>query len=179
MTLEEFRRLPLPASEIIFENGVEGEPMYGIALIGHHVNLWADSEEFETTTSILGAPVDVKATPIEYRWTYDDGQYRTTPHAGEPRPDGVDPYEYKTHTSIVYEEAGNYDVALETVYAGYFRTGGSGWIPIPGVAVVASDPKVNSIWKTETRLVSEDCTENPDGWACESPFLKTPPWEQG
>ncbi|WP_344882836.1 hypothetical protein [Zhihengliuella alba] len=98
--------------------------------------------------------------------------------AGSPRPDDADPYEFSTPTSVVYEETGNYDIGLETVYTGQFRYNGSPWLPVSGVAVVPSDPRGASIWETVTRNVAEDCVDNPDGWACRSPWLTTPPWEK-
>ncbi|GHD03436.1 hypothetical protein [Zhihengliuella salsuginis] len=178
VTTEEFRTLPIPSSEIVFESPVDGHEEYGIAMIGQRVNQWAGSSTHVLETTVLGTPVEVRATPLEYQWTYGDGHHRTTQHAGGPRPEGADPYEYRTYTDNIYEETGNFEVNLTTVYTGEFRHGDSGWIPISGVASVPSDPKVNSIWKRETRNVSADCIERPEGWACESPFLKTPPWEK-
>ncbi|WP_102160552.1 hypothetical protein [Zhihengliuella halotolerans] len=170
--------MPIPSSEIVFESPVEGHEEYGIALIRQRVNQWADSQVHTLETTVLGTTVEVRATPIEYQWNYGDGNHRTTAHAGDARPDDADPYEYRTYTDNIYEETGNYEVNLTTVYTGEFRYGDSGWIPISGVASVPSEPKINSIWKRETRNVSADCIEHPEGWACDSPFLKTPPWEE-
>ncbi|GAA3703767.1 hypothetical protein GCM10022377_16860 [Zhihengliuella alba] len=175
LTNREFRSLPLAGSQINFQDEVEG---WGVALVGHHVNVWADSEAQTLTTTILGTEVEVRATPIEYRWSYGDGRTRTVAEAGSPRPDDADPYEFSTPTSVVYEETGNYDIGLETVYTGQFRYNGSPWLPVSGVAVVPSDPRGASIWETVTRNVAEDCVDNPDGWACRSPWLTTPPWEK-
>ncbi|WP_309080944.1 hypothetical protein [Zhihengliuella sp.] len=175
LTQAQFRSLPLASAGIQFQDEVEG---WGVALVGHHVNVWADSEAQTLTTTILGTEVEVRATPIEYRWSYGDGRTRTVAEPGGPRPEDADPYEFSTVTSVVYEETGNYDIGLETVYTGQFRYNGSPWLPVSGVAVVPSDPRGVSIWETVTRNVAEDCIENPDGWACRSPWLTTPPWEE-
>ncbi|GAB3753952.1 hypothetical protein GCM10027591_02700 [Zhihengliuella somnathii] len=176
---EDFRSLAIPASELKTQQPVEGHPYYAMSLVGERTNQWAESSEHIIETTILGTPVEVRATPLEYRWDYGNGVTQTTPGPGARRPDHADPYTYPSGTDIVYEETGNYEINLTTVYAGEFRYGDSGWIPISGVAEVASEPKMNTVWKIKARLVAEGCETNADGWACgDDVWQTTPPWMQ-
>lgn len=174
---QEFRSLAIPAPELVMQQPVEGHPYYAMSLVGERTNQWAESSEHVIETTILGTPVEVRATPLEYRWDYGNGVTQTTAGPGGRRPDNADPYTYPAAADVVYAETGNYEVNLTTVYTGEFRYGDSGWIPISGVAEVASEPKMNTVWKIKTRLVDEGCDTNPDGWACgDDVWQTTPPW---
>ncbi|MGG5751054.1 hypothetical protein ACQ3I4_00290 [Zafaria sp. Z1313] len=161
LTAAEFQRLPIPGSTI-------GMELNGFTLRNAHTNIYAESDVRELTTTILGSEVRVRATPYEYRWSYGDGQTRTTYEPGAPLNDGS--FDTETTTSHVYTETGDYPVGLTTVYTGQYSVDGGPWLPVAGMATVPSTPAEVSVWRTKKLLVDSDCIENPDGPGCASPF---------
>ncbi|RZU62697.1 hypothetical protein EV380_2299 [Zhihengliuella halotolerans] len=182
LVAQEFRRVEIPRPTLVMAGEIEDEQvpgkMWGAALRGTHLNMWADAADHTLGTTLLGVEVTIRATPLNYTWDYGDGQAKTSAYAGGPVTAGAAARaaDSGTATSHQYEATGFYPVSVTTTYAGQFKTPTSDWIPIPGVATVTSPAKTATIWKSETRLVSGDCTENPKSWGCERvPF----PWEGG
>lgn len=182
LVASEFARINMPLPEPRFQEEIEDQVvpgrMWGAGWRQTDVNMWVIAEDHTTTVTLLGTDVTIRATPLKYTWDYGDGQTRTTAFAGQKVHTGSGPAhaDTETATSHSYEETGFYPVSVTTVYAGQFRTPTSDWIPIPGVAVVTSDPKTLTIWKSETRLVASDCGDDHSAWGCARiPF----PWEGG
>ena len=171
VTLADFRRLDIKPSQIESDSG-------GFGLIRANTNFYATEEPQTLTTTMLGQEVSIQAIPVRWTWDYGDGsETLSNPHPGGPQ------YEFnqETTTSHQYQETGTFPVNLTTDYRGQFSVNGGPWIAIPGTASVDSDPAEADIWRSKSRNVAEDCDENPDGWACESPFVEEPsetwsPW---
>ncbi|WP_189349595.1 hypothetical protein [Zhihengliuella salsuginis] len=182
LVAQEFARVDIPQPALVFQDEVEDQvsagKLWGVAMRGEHMNMWVESPDHTTSVTLLGTEITIRATPLQYTWDYGNGQTRTTAQTGGPLRAGSDEGSVysETATSQAYEETGFYPVTVTTVYAGQFKTPTSEWIPIPGVATVTSPAKTATVWKSETRLVSGDCSENPGSWGCETvPF----PWEGG
>lgn len=142
MTLEEFQRLPLPAGDANIE------PPNGYTLINIETNVYADAEPTTLSTTLLGFPVQVRATPSRYSWDFGDGN-RFGPHADEGAP-----YPALRITNT-YREAGTYDITLTTHYTGEYSVAGGPWLPIPGEAQVASPPAQVQALAGRNRLVAD------------------------
>ncbi|GAB3754314.1 hypothetical protein GCM10027591_03150 [Zhihengliuella somnathii] len=182
LVASEFARINMPLPEPRFQEEIEDQVvpgrMWGAGWRQTNVNMWAVAEDHTTTVTLLGTDVTIRATPLKYTWDYGDGQTRTTAFAGQEVHAGAGGAsgDTETATSHYYEETGFYPVSVTAVYAGQFRTPTSDWLPIPGVAVVTSDTKTLTIWKSETRLVASDCGDDHSAWGCARiPF----PWEGG
>ncbi|WP_261623299.1 hypothetical protein [Nesterenkonia marinintestina] len=126
------------------------------------------------TDEILGEEVEIRATPIEYRWDYGDGASRTTSDSGGPLPETtpegepVNPTDAETETSHVYTDTGRYPVTVETVFSAEFRLEDEDWVQIDGTASLESSPGEADIWRASTRHVSGEC-DHMDEWGCDGP----------
>ncbi|MEV4267517.1 PKD domain-containing protein [Kribbella sp. NPDC049584] len=92
-----------------------------------------DSKVSTTTVTLLGFPVVVEATPINYTWRFGDGSPPlTTSTPGKPYPS-----KEITHK---YMKRGDVSLTLTTTYAARFNVAGTGWqyvdgtVPITGPA---------------------------------------------
>ncbi|MCW2775598.1 MAG: hypothetical protein JWN91_3924, partial [Nocardioides sp.] len=76
-----FRRLPLPASELVVQ------PPGGRTLVNFATNFYTENGEFMRTVSLLGQRVELRIWPAGYGWRFGDGATRQTVGAGSPYPD--------------------------------------------------------------------------------------------
>lgn len=127
LSLEEFRRLPLPPG------GLNVQPNTGEVLVNMKTNVYVTAKPVRLRTDVLGVPVDVLATPESYTWDFGDGEKLTTKDAGAPYP--------AMTTTHVYGRPGRYTIRLTVSYRGQFRPRGmQDWIPVEGTAPVGSAP---------------------------------------
>lgn len=127
---------------------------------GKETAFWADAGVKVFDAELLGFPLQVRATPVEFLWDFGDGSGDRSKSPGrEPRrpADGS-----ITHT---YTKKGEYSVTLTTVYTGEFSYG-AGWSPIPGTAAVPSDPLPMTVYRYHKYRVGEDCRAAPHGPDC-------------
>lgn len=142
VTLADFRRLPLPASRATIQ------PAGGEALIRMRTNTYVDpastgQQTFDIT--LLGTPVQVRATPASYTWDYGDGSAPvTTTDPGAPYPDLTTWHEYS--------DPGEVAISLTTSYTGEYSVAGGPWIAIPGTAEVDSPPQPLRLLTSSNRL---------------------------
>ncbi len=158
VTLEDFQRLGIISAKI----GVQPRPH---TLIRANNNFYADVETQTFNITLLNKAVEVRATPVSYTWNYGDGNTRgPMPESGVALHDSD--LGEETFTSYAYQETGDYNVQLTTFFRGEFSVEGGPWQAIRGQAQVASEPATMSVWRSESRLVSGTCDENPDAWGC-------------
>lgn len=142
LTAEDFRRLPLAASTPSYQ------PADGRGLVNMPLIVFTDPTPQTLTTTVLGVPVAVRATPVQYAWDFGDGRPPlVTEDPGAP---------YPAHTvSRPYAAPGEYTVSLVTTWRGEFQVDGTGpWIPIEGTASTSSPPFTTSVEEAVPRLVS-------------------------
>ncbi|WP_146819169.1 PKD domain-containing protein [Actinotalea fermentans] len=144
LTAEDFRRLPLaPAPLTIQPNRTQ-----------HLVNLptivYTTSATQLLTTTLLGYPLEVEATPTTYTWDFGDGTTLTTTSPGHPYP----------HHDIAhpYPQPGTYTITLTTTLTGRYRlTGTTTWTPITGTATTTTTAPPITTTEAPTHLVTTDC----------------------
>ena len=125
MSLADFQRLPLPAGTS------RVQPDNGYTLINIETNVFAEAEPVTLNTTLLGFPVQVRATPSRYAWDFGDGQrFGPTEDPGEPYP--------ALRITNTYTAAGVYAVTLTTYYTGEYSVAGGPFLPIVGEARVDS-----------------------------------------
>ncbi len=134
-TLEDFRRLPLPAA------GLHVQPSNGRTLVTVPTNLYATSAPATFRVTLLGTPIVVRATPTAWTWTYGDGTRRTFTSPGGPYP--------SLDTAHTYTRAGRYTVTLTTTWTGTYSIAGGPAVAVDGTATVASP--ATSLLAVETR----------------------------
>jgi len=141
VTVEDFRRLPLPAARI------KVQPPTRRTLINIPTNLYADAGSVVLPTAVLGQPVRVRATPLRFRWTYGDGTALTTTDPGAPYPE--------LRTAHIYRQPGQRTLRLTTTYTGQYSVNGGAWLPIDGVATVNSPGTTLTVLTAENQLVAD------------------------
>jgi hypothetical protein len=140
-TLRDFRRLPLPAG------GVNVQPPNLRTLVNVPTNLYVQAGVTTLTTTLVGFPVRVRATPTSYRWTFGDGARLVTDDKGAPYPDLR-----VTHT---YVRAGRAELSLVTTYTGEYSVAGGPWLPIDGTAQVRSPALTLTVLDAHNQLVDD------------------------
>jgi len=141
VTAEDFRRLPLPAGRVHIQPGS------GRTLLHVPTNVYVEAGVAVLPTTVLGQPVRVRATPVEYLWGFGDGGLLRTPDPGAPYPDLR-----ITHT---YTVPGTMRLTLTTVYRGEYSVAGGAWTPIAGTASVDSPAQPLTVVEARSRLVED------------------------
>ncbi|WP_225753147.1 PKD domain-containing protein [Actinotalea sp. Marseille-Q4924] len=142
MTAEDFRRLPLVPSTPSYQ------PVDGRGLVNKPLIVYTDPAPQTLATTVLGVPVTVRATPVQYAWDFGDGASPlVTTDPGAPYPDDT--------VSRPYAVPGEYAVRLTTTWRGEFRVSGTGpWTPVDGTATTTSAPFTATVEEAIPRLVA-------------------------
>lgn len=140
LSLEEFRRLPLPAGVSVVE------PAGEYHLVRMPTNVYTTTTTpIELTTTVVGQSVRVRATPVAWSWDFGDGT-----RLGPTREPGG---RYPTRTHVhEYQSRGTYPIRMTTHYDGEFQVAGGPWQPIDGQAQVISDPHTVTVLAGKARL---------------------------
>ena len=142
VTLADFRSLPLPAARPTIQ------PTGGQALIRMRTNTYVDPDSTAPQTfdiTLLGTPVQVRATPVNYTWDYGDGSDPvTTDDPGAPYPDLTTWHEY--------ERPGDVAITLTTTYTGQYSVAGGLYLNIPGTVDITSAPVPLELLRATNRL---------------------------
>lgn len=148
-TLEDFQRLPLapPALHI--------QPERPVVLVNMPTITHTDAAPQVLTTTLLGYPIEVEATPTSYTWDYGDGTPPiTTTSPGHPYPDH--------DVAHPYTAPGTYTITLTTHLSGRYRlVGTTTWHPITGAATTATTSPPLTAEERRSHLVTGPCTTHP------------------
>lgn len=138
----EFRTLPLAAPVISYQ------PEGDWALVNMDFVVYTDADEQLLSTTILGVPVTVRATPVHYSWDFGDGSAPlSTTDAGRPYPD-------HTLAHVYTSAAESVQVSLTTSWQGELQINGAGpWLPIAGFATTTSSAPAVEIVAMDVNLV--------------------------
>ena len=138
----------------------------GWMVVGLPTNFVARTEAHIVSGTLLGAPADVRFTPVGWRWRYGDGsaQRRTTPGSSWQSL-GLREFD-ATPTSHVYTAPGTYVIELDVEFAAEYRFGGSTWRSLAGIIVVPANDLVATAGDAVTVLVDRDCREGAVGPGC-------------
>lgn len=128
---EDFQTLPLEAGELNIQ------PDRGWVLVNIDTVVWSDAVEHTLTTSVLGVPVEVLATPATFSWDFGDGSPSVVSHGpGAPWPEATVSHSYRRAQQVA-------QVAVSIEWQGQFRpVGAQEWQAVTGTAVTttAADP---------------------------------------
>ncbi|WP_272878812.1 hypothetical protein [Rothia nasisuis] len=144
-------------------------------LKNYNTNFYTTPTTQEFTTHINNTPIQARATPIIYTYTYGDGTTLTTTHPGYPLP--PETWDQQTPTSHQYTTTGNYHYTLTTHYRGEYSINGGPWHVMSGTGQATTEPQLIRVWRTEVRLVDGTCAQEPTAWGCpDSTATPTPTW---
>lgn len=139
----EFQRLTIAPSPVTIQ------PPDGWTLVNVDTITYTSLTPQTFTTTLLGIPVTIEATPDTFTWDYDDGTRPvTTTDPGQA---------YPRHTvAHVYEEEAVATITLATTWQGRFQiTGTATWTAITGTATTTTIAPPLTIHEARTRLVTE------------------------
>src|SRR5699024_4231611 len=109
VTQSEFAKLPLQAPTVNLQ------PERGWVLVNMETVAYADDAPQVLTTELLGVPVAVRATPVEFAWDFGDGSAPVvTTSGGRPWPNQTVAHAY---TAAAQEQL----VTLTTTWSGEFQ----------------------------------------------------------
>ena len=138
----------------------------GWGVAGLPVNLVGPAERSVVAATLLGAPAEVRFTPVAWRWSLGDGGALYSAVPGRTWSDlGVAEFS-ATGTSHVYAVRGTYRVELVVVLTAEYRVGGGAWIPVAGSLAVPAAPLDLVVGTADTVLVGRDCSVRPAGPGC-------------
>lgn len=164
ITIEDVMKFDIRPSPI----NIEPSPN---TLIRFETNFYTSDATQNFQMTVGGQKFDVNVYPIEYTWTYGDGESNTIGSNGAPLRPGEEA-DKKTPYTHAYQETGTYQVGLTTKFIADYSMNGGPRQAILGTGEVATPPQIIDVWRTEIRNVDEACAENPDSWGC--PGAKTP-----
>lgn len=157
VTTEDFQNLGILPSEAHQERAPH-------TLKNYNTNFWASPQEQTFDIEMGGVPVQVRAIPISYTFTYGDGQTLNTTNPGYQL--GEDVWDRETPTSHKYVEPGDYNYSVTTYYRGEFSVAGGPWQVIDGTGEATNEPQLVRVWRVKAGLVADDCAANPGAWGC-------------
>jgi len=138
----------------------------GWMVVGLPTNIYARSTTHVVSGSLLGAPAEVRFTPVSWHWSYGDGDTTTLPTPGATWQSlGLDEFD-ATPTSHIYRASGTYVIDLDVSYTVAYRFDGGPWIPLAGTVVLAAPPLTATAGDAVTVLVDRDCASDPRGPGC-------------
>ena len=150
----DFRRLPIAPSVLTIQ------PPRDEVFVNMPTIVYTDPAVQTFTTTVLGIPFEVEASPTRFTWDFgDDSDPIVTTSPGHPYPDH--------DVSYPYPFEGTYTITLTTEFTGRYRLAGSTtWLPVVGTATTSTPSRPITAVEHHTHLVDENCFENPNGPWC-------------
>lgn len=145
---------------------VQGMEPDGWLVVGIPANFFASATVHQSSGLLLGAPADVRFTPVGFTWDYGDGSSGTSTSGGATWAAQELPEFSETSTSHVYENTGTLSIGLSVSYAAEYRFAGGDWRSVEGLVGVAADPMQVIADRAGTVLVAEGCSVDADGPGC-------------
>ena len=138
----------------------------GWMVVGLPTNFVAVIERHIVAGTLLGAPAEVRFTPVAFRWRYGDGDAARLTTAGLSwQALGLGEFD-ATPTSHVFRASGTYVIELDVEYTAEYRFAGGGWRALQGVIVLPANDLVATAGGAVTVLVDRDCASAPAGPGC-------------
>ena len=117
-------------------------------------NVISSAGEITESGELLGWPIEVKFTPIAYRWNWGDG---TTSVSSVPGSSWGSRQFSSTATSHVYELSGDYRVSLAVTYRASYRFAGGSLVELPGEITRSGGERLVEVLSVTPVLVDRGC----------------------
>ncbi|WP_143058965.1 hypothetical protein [Demequina mangrovi] len=112
---------------------------------------YADGSPRSHAATLLGADVEIRATPTTFTWAWGDGEVTVTEDAGAPYPDQTVSHAY----GRALDEA---SIVLETTWTGEWRVAGGTWTGFDESIVTTAPGIVLEVLQPRARLVDGPLT---------------------
>lgn len=138
----------------------------GWLVVGIATNFFASASTHVRSGTLLGAPADVRFTPVGYTWDYGDGTAGSTASGGASWA-ALRLAEFsETATSHVFDRTGTVSIGLVVSYAAEYRFAGAEWRAVQGLVEVQAAPMTAIADRAGTVLVAESCSARRSGPGC-------------
>jgi len=139
-----FATLPIAPSPVVVQ------PPDGWTLVNVPTITYTEAEPQVLSATLLGIPVEIRATPESFAWDYADGSAPlVTEDPGAPYPD------HTVHHTYV-QPAESVTIGLTTTWSGQFRIVGSPtWTDVTGTATTTSSASPLQVYEAKSRLVTD------------------------
>jgi len=117
-------------------------------------NVYSTTGATTESGELLGWPIEVRFTPVEYRWNWGDGSQSVTTEPGSSW--GARQFS-ATGTSHVYEISGDYVVSLEVTFEAAYRFDGGAFQSLPGQITRSGGQRVVDVLSVTSVLVDKGC----------------------
>ncbi len=138
----------------------------GWGVAGLESNMVTQTRTHVVPGTLLGAPAEVRFTPVSYDWSYGDGATRSSSTPGATWATQVLPEFSVTSTSHAYSQTGTYSPSVRVWFALEYRWGGSVWIPIEGAVFRDAPASVVLIVEATNVLVQGPCQPGSTAPGC-------------
>ncbi|MBS1907738.1 MAG: hypothetical protein JST33_14500 [Actinobacteria bacterium] len=143
---------------------VTGEPD-NVAVVGLPANFLSSANTETIPGTILGRPLTIRFTPVNYAFDYGDGGRRDSNSAGTAWDASGRAQFTPTDTSHVYKQPGRYTATVIVTYTADIDLG-AGWIPINGTLNGPPASQEIRVVKARTALVQGTCQERLSAPGC-------------
>jgi hypothetical protein len=144
----------------------QGMEPNGWLVVGIPTNFYASASTHTSSGSLLGAPADVRFTPVAFTWKYGDGTSGTFATGGASWAAlGLTEFS-ETSTSHVYKNTGTVSIDLSVSYAAEYRFAGGEWRAVEGLLTVPGNAMTAIADRAGTVLVAEGCGAAGGGPGC-------------
>lgn len=144
----------------------QGMEPNGWLVVGIPTNFFASASSHTQSGPLLGAPADVRFTPVGFTWDYGDGSSGTTASGGASWA-ALRLAEFsETATSHIFDRTGTVTIGLVVSYAAEYRFAGAEWRAVQGVVEVQGAPMTAIADRAGTVLVAESCAARRSGPGC-------------
>lgn len=153
-TAADFRRLPLAPSPL------HVQPPDGWTLVQTPTIVHTDPGPQTLTTTLLGYPVMVEATPTSWSWDFgDDTAPLVTATPGRPYP--------AADLTHIYTTVATRQITLTTTWTGRYQLAGTAtWRPVDGTATTTTTSGPLDVLELRSHLVDEPCTPGVEAPGC-------------
>ncbi|MGM0385048.1 MAG: hypothetical protein ACQERF_03560 [Actinomycetota bacterium] len=142
VTLAEFQSLPIDGGVL------EMQPAAAQVLVNIETVAWSTARTHILGTTILGTPVAVRATPVQWSWDFGAGTepFVTTTPGG--------PYPNLAVSRVYARTAASQSIGLTVTWTGEYQVNGAGpWLPIAGTTTTSSASPPFDVVEAPARLV--------------------------
>lgn len=138
----------------------------GWAVVGLPANFAAAAGPESRSGTLLGRGVEVRFTPVGFRWEFSDGVVLESSTPGARWAElGADEFT-DTSTTRRFEASGRVSATLVVSYSAEYRFAGSVWRTIAGTLDVTGQSRDILVGEFDTVLTDGDCNANPAGPGC-------------
>ncbi|WP_409141834.1 hypothetical protein [Cellulosimicrobium sp. RS] len=140
-----FRQLTIAPPPVVVQ------PPDGWTVVNVPTITYTEPAEQVLDTTLLGIPVQIRATPRSFTWDYGDGSGPVT----TTDPGAAYPHHTVAHT--YGQPADRVTITLTTTWSGQFRiTGTPDWTDVTGTATTTTAADPLQVYEARSRLVTDD-----------------------